>query len=269
MNIKKKTIIAAAVLLFLHNNLFCQSISEGEKTYSEDAFRLSFEVDLPVLAGGAALFITEFLVSPVSGQQQSIDDLFFLDRISINPYNSVLDSACEYLLGASLLLPALTLVNADFDALLEVGLMFVETMLLTYSAKDLLKDWVPRYRPYTYLAAPVDDDYMNSFPSGHTAALFAISGFTSYVFCEMYPGSGWNLPVVIGSYSLAATTGILRVASGNHFVTDVLAGAIMGTIFGIGVPMLHSLDLKEQTGISVSGELGSVPHLTVSCQVKV
>ena len=40
------------------------------------------------------------------------------------------------------------------------------------------------------------------------------------------PDSKWKVPVIAASYSLAALTGILRVASGEHFASDVLVGAL-------------------------------------------
>ena len=52
------------------------------------------------------------------------------------------------------------------------------------------------------------------------------------------------------SYSLATATALLRIMSGNHFMTDVLSGALLGTIWGIGVPMVHTLGENVQMGVS-------------------
>lgn len=267
MRTEKKVLMIIIVLTMVSSGLSGQSVQggqDGEHELNSDAFRLSFAIDLPVIAGGAALLATEFLVSPATGEQQNVDELFFLDSLSINPYNAGIDTACEYILGVSLLMPAVIFIGADFESAVEVGVMFLETLLWTYAAKDLAKDLVPRYRPYTYVAEPVDDDYMNSFPSGHTAALFAVSGFTSVVFAEMYPDSIWKIPVIAGSYSVAVTMGVLRVVSGNHFVTDVLAGALLGTIIGIGIPMLHSIDPAGDSGVEVTAGFDDAPALTLS-----
>ena len=50
--------------------------------------------------------------------------------------------------------------------------------------------------------------------------------------------------MIISSYALASAVGISRVASGNHFITDVLCGAAIGTCCGIVVPFLHTLNAK-------------------------
>ena len=59
-------------------------------------------------------------------------------------------------------------------------------------------------------------------------------------------------PVIAASYSLAAATAAMRVASGCHFVTDVLAGAALGSVIGIAVPALHTLLAKENVTVSAS-----------------
>ncbi len=260
-----KIILTASLLVLLTcNGVFSQGLPGSDTRYEEEAFSLSLEADISLITAGAALLAADLLIEPAAGPQQNEDELFFLDKISINPYNQDLDFACDILFGVSLLLPAAALIEADFTGRVEVGLMFFETMLLTYATKEVVKALVPRYRPYTYLSAPVDDDYMNSFPSGHTAMAFAVSGFSSFVFLEMYPDSEWGIPVVIGAYSIAAATGILRIASGNHFITDVIAGALIGSVYGFGVPMLHQLSLKQQTGISVEASFAGEPALTVS-----
>lgn len=55
-----------------------------------------------------------------------------------------------------------------------------------------------------------------------------------------YPDSPWRTPVVAGAYAVAAAAASLRVASGSHFLTDVLAGAALGTLSGWLVPVLHA-----------------------------
>lgn len=40
----------------------------------------------------------------------------------------------------------------------------------------------------------------------------------------------------------ATTTGVLRIVSGRHFTTDVLAGAALGALTGWLVPKWHEID---------------------------
>ena len=251
---------SVAVLMLLVLCLTCGfAASEGS-----GAFVLSPEVDIPVLSTGGALLITEILLPEAEGVQQPLEEILFPDKDLIFPYDSGLDEACDYIFIGSLLLPVLTVLGQDFDGILTVGTMFVETMLLTYSTKDILKDLVPRSRPYSYLSAPVDDDVMNSFPSGHTAAAFAIGSFSAFVFSELYPDSALVLPFNIGAYTISASTAALRILSGNHFVTDVIAGAVIGTLYGIGIPMLHKTQSSIADGLAKREYREDIPEITLA-----
>ena len=267
MNSSRLIFTTTLILIFFCSDLYGDSLFDREVTYSEDVFSLSPVIDIPVTAAGTILFVSEMFIEPVEGPQQNIDEIIFPDRYSIFEFDSGLDTVCDILFISSLLLPTATIIGADFDGILETGVMFIETMLLTWSVKDIIKDIVPRYRPYTYLSEPLDDDYLNSFPSGHTAAAFAVSSFTSYVFVKMYPDSEWGLPVTIGSFTIATAMAVLRVLSGNHFISDVVAGAFLGSAFGVGIPMLHTIKTENNSGLALNASLGKVPSVTVSFRV--
>ena len=202
---------------------------------ASDVFSLSFETDIPLAAAGAAMLAAELLIEPAGGDQQALEDINFIDSSLIFPYDQGLDSACDFIFAGSLLFPAVSLLGQDFGGMVETGVMFAETMLLTYSAKELVKNLVPRYRPYTYLSAAVDDDYMNSFPSGHTAMAFAVSGFSAYVFGELYPDSEWDDP---GCCRGRMPPRRQPLCSGLFRETILFrmfaAGALLGTAAGIG-----------------------------------
>uniref|UniRef100_UPI00388FF0BB phosphatase PAP2 family protein n=1 Tax=Treponema sp. TaxID=166 RepID=UPI00388FF0BB len=132
-------------------------------------------------------------------------------------------------------------------------LMYAETLLIANGMKELIKLGVNRTRPYMYYNAdtfPQEDvesgDWANSFPSGHSTMAFAGAGFTAYTFCKYFPDSNLKIPVIAGSYSLAVTVAALRLSSGNHFMTDVLTGAAIGSAVGFLVPWLHTFNTKHE-----------------------
>jgi undecaprenyl-diphosphatase len=63
-----------------------------------------------------------------------------------------------------------------------------------------------------------------SFPSGHTMTAFSIALVVSY----FYPNLEWPM------YFLAISIGLSRIVLGMHFLSDVLAGAVLGSALGIG-----------------------------------
>ena len=61
---------------------------------------------------------------------------------------------------------------------------------------------------------------VDSFPSGHATSVFAVAT----VFAAYYPRLRWPL------YGLAAAVALGRVYLERHYVSDILAGATIGTI---------------------------------------
>jgi hypothetical protein len=82
----------------------------------------------------------------------------------------------------------------------------------TFTVKNLSK----RTRP--------SDKDKYSFPSGHTGNAFAAAEFLNQEYGDISPWYG------IAGYSIAATTGILRVYNNAHWFSDVVAGAGVGIL---------------------------------------
>ncbi len=65
-----------------------------------------------------------------------------------------------------------------------------------------------------------------SFPSGHTSQIF-------FVITLIIQHFGLGLWPAIGLYLLALLVGITRIYVGAHYPRDVLAGAVLGTLWGL------------------------------------
>jgi len=187
-------------------------------------------------------------------QKKSLPDHFDVnnvngfDRLVMNPYSKNLDYAGTAMMGLSLLVPAVLFAPPTEDYW-KIGVEYAETIALAYGVKELCKLCVSRARPYMYFdGAPEDKieegDWDDSFISGHTTLSFAAASFTSFLFCQYFPESQWKVPVCASSFALAGATAVLRLSSGNHFMTDVICGAVVGIGIGILVPWLNSLWIK-------------------------
>lgn len=176
------------------------------------------------------------------------------DRWAMSRYSSGLDRGARAFSLASAAAPAV-LAFTDSDQWLTIGVMYAQSVILTGGMKNTLKGLVTRNRPYMYfddppLSAVEEGDHLNSFPSGHTAYAFNGAVFAGYVFSEYMPESPWKTPVIAGALGAAAVTGVLRLCGGSHFLSDVLAGAAIGSISGFAVPRLHR-SRGENPGVSL------------------
>lgn len=178
------------------------------------------------------------------------------DRLTMQPYNKALSVASDISVFTTAATSAVMLALPS-SQYFTVGVIYAETVGLTYAMKELLKWAIPRERPYLYFEGYPEEalkngDYNKSFCSGHTSVAFSVAAANTYIFSKYYPDSKWKVPVIAASYSLAALTGILRVASGEHFASDVLVGALLGTAIGYGIPALHTLFADKNVEASVS-----------------
>ena len=96
-------------------------------------------------------------------------------------------------------------------------------------------------------------DARKSFYSSHTAFAFASAVFLSTTYDEYFPESRWRGWIWAVSLTGASTVGYLRYAAGEHFPTDILAGALLGAATGYLVPVLHRIGAEK---ISVRPAVG-------------
>lgn len=167
------------------------------------------------------------------------------DRTFMTSYNKPMDYVSTGLELTSLAFPLVCFMAPGEDHL-EIGIQYAETMAVAIGLRFLFKGTIERARPYMYFeGAPEKEikkgDWNKSFMSGHSILTFASAGFTTFTFLRYCPDSEWTIPVIATTWSIAATTAVLRVASGNHFVTDVLAGAATGAAVGFLIPLLNTL----------------------------
>jgi len=90
---------------------------------------------------------------------------------------------------------------------------YASSLLVTGAATEGLKNITRKKRP--------DGSDDQSFPSAHTSATFATA---SYIHRR------YGLEKAIVPYLAASFVGYTRVASKKHYVEDVLAGAVLGTV---------------------------------------
>jgi membrane-associated phospholipid phosphatase len=139
----------------------------------------------------------------------------------------------------------------------ETGVLATEAMLDVLPLQFGIRYSIGRLRPYQSNYQNVFFDGGNSFPSNHAAVMFA---FASVVARE-YP----NPFAEFGAYGLATAVSMARAASGQHFLSDLFIGGLIGYQVGRHIfnerhnPKIDD-DLKivaEQTSAIRPGNLAS------------
>ena len=225
--------------------------------FAESMYTLGLKKDMIVgitsLGIAISPFFIHYSVGNVSrdGFPLSNDEINIFDSSLMYKYNKPIDIISDILLYGLFVMPIISLAEnfKNGCAWITYGVMFTESTLLVFGASELFKNLLTRYRPYCYFGdvpSGLEAEYYKSFPSRHTAFAFMSAGFLTSTFSTEYPDSSWKILIATVSYSMAVGVGITRIFSGNHFVNDVLAGALLGSVYGYLVPWMH-LSKKSNT----------------------
>lgn len=123
-------------------------------------------------------------------------------------------------------------------------------MLVSDAFSACLMAGVVNTMKYTSQVERPDGSNRHSFPSGHTATAFMTATMLSKEYGHINPWIG------IGAYSIATTTGLMRMANNKHWLSDVLTGAGIGIISTELGYYLADLLFKEK-GIRLSDQSAS------------
>ncbi|QAA81159.1 phosphatase PAP2 family protein [Aequorivita sp. H23M31] len=199
--------------------------------------------------------------------QEKIDNLNFLDRWVAGKHSEKASSLSDIPFALSFAAPLALLFDDDINDHTGkyVGL-YIESLATTAAIYTLSAGLIDRSRPYVYdNSGDTDDDrrFLNngqrSFYSGHVAATATATFFAAKVYTDFHPNVQGKVFIWAGAATLPAAVGILRMEAGQHFLTDVLLGYVLGASTGILVPELHkkknkNVDLYPTSGTGFNGD---------------
>ena len=171
-----------------------------------------------------ALFVC---LSTTASKAQSIAELNTLRRINPNNPNSAvwnnLSNTSKYIsVGVPVGYFVAGLIHDD-KALKQKAVYTAASILLNTASTTLLKNVVKRERPYnTYTGIfpdKIESDY--AFPSGHTSSAFATATSLALATKKWY--------VAVPAFAWSAGVGYSRIYLGQHYPSDVIMGALVGS----------------------------------------
>lgn len=124
----------------------------------------------------------------------------------------------------------------DEPKIRRAGRHVFQSIVYATAITTITKSLVGRHRPHLEdgpykLEGPSFKDEYNSFPSGHSTMAFAVSSALAAEIDDPWAS--------VGLYALAGMTALSRLYVDRHWGSDVVFGAVVGTICGHSVVNLH------------------------------
>ncbi|MEM9821883.1 MAG: phosphatase PAP2 family protein [Bacteroidota bacterium] len=223
----------------------------GQSPYRLEGVKEGFSIGLPMNVLLYSRLNMQNLV-PLSREKAEMlrpKDIWAVDRWAVHQYPTGKGArkGSDILLYSSLLLPWTTmLTQRGRDDIGKVGTFYLEALLINTALTDLTKGLVKRARPLAYnefvdVNLKLEKGVRTSFFSGHTSNTAAMTFLTAKLYADFYPDSNLKPLVWTTAALIPATTGFLRMRGGKHYLTDVLAGLLVGAAVGILVPEVHRI----------------------------
>ncbi len=253
-----------------------QETTEGESGSARSAagptWRLEWTADLSVLAIEATIGFGWSLGSQLAPAHCAPvcdgDEVWAIDRFAAGWYDEgwslTGDIGVAVVFGGAVLALAF---DEGFVPMLSDVIVVAEAAVGAIALSILSNMSTRRPRPHLYGTESPEAERMSgqagySFYSGHTAGAVATAVATFMTLRERHPDR-WEPYLVLGiGLGMASTVGVARLMAGQHFLTDVIAGAVVGGALGLLVPSLHKRQLRivpnvteSAAGLSVVGRL--------------
>ena len=240
-------------------------------------YKLKPASDIPVTAIGTGWSLYAFS-KIYSKDKSSVEKILSLnknnipsfDRKGADVYHPKADEIGDMVFYSSMPLPVLLMLDRKIrkDAF-KIYFLYLESMAITgflYTGSIYLND---RYRPYAYnpnveMDKRTRGGAKNSFFGGHTALVGTSTFFIAKVFNDYHPDSKvkW-IPFTIAGLA-TGTTALMRYRGGQHFISDLVIGTIVGTLTGILVPHVHkNKDISERKLSFTASYLGDTPQFGI------
>ncbi|MBN1988912.1 MAG: phosphatase PAP2 family protein [Bacteroidales bacterium] len=265
---KTSLLLVIAILVCAQHSL------SQEKTFP---YKLKLETEIPIIATGLGLTaINRYAIKeplPLTATQiydLSASSINGFDRISTKKFSSKAESTSDFARNALFIVPVTLglkpLLNKEWQQVLTLSVLYMETVYLSREFTALTKNTFKRKRPYLYNQSLTltqkqelfdEGSPQKSFVSGHTSIAFCSAVFLSTVYTDLYGKSGYSTLIWVSSLSAATLVGYLRIESGMHFPSDVLAGAALGSIIGYAVPRMHKQS-SSRVNLTLAGNFAQL-----------
>lgn len=256
----KKIVFIFLLSTIYSGNLLCQRVSPYAWDWKEDGPLLGVS-----LGGTAAGFLIiqnkeGFTEAEIINLQKNQVNINFIDRWVAGNASESASNLSKIPFYASFLAPAVLFFDDETnDHTGQVLGMYVESMATTATLFTITAGLTNRARPYVYnvdldLKEKLESKATRSFYSGHMASTATATFFAAKIYNDFNPNSPAIPYLWAGAAFIPAAVGYLRLEAGQHFLSDVVLGYVLGAAVGYFIPEFHK---KKNRDI----ELGLIDNL--------
>jgi membrane-associated phospholipid phosphatase len=148
-------------------------------------------------------------------------------------------------LGNGYFAVALIILFIANNRTIQFGIQILFSFVLSGCLAQLIKNIVEKPRPKEFFT---DSNWQhvlldahagfNSFPSGHTTTVFALAT----MLCVLNKSKHTQILIFL----IAVLVGYSRIYLGHHFLEDVIAGAVLGTLTSCCTLLLFELNTNQK-----------------------
>lgn len=199
--------------------------------------------------------------------QKTIDNINGLDRWAAGNHSESASKMSDIPFAFSFAAPFVLLFDDKINDHTGQYLgLYVETLATTATMYTLTAGLIDRSRPYVYDDSGDTSDErrmknngQRSFYAGHVAASATATFFAAKVYSDFNPESPGRFWMWAGAATIPAGVAYLRIEAGQHFLTDVTLGYVLGAATGILIPELHkrkneNLQIYPSGGTAFNGD---------------
>lgn len=204
-------------------------------------------IGLSIIKNKDDLTDAEFMKYQGDNLQETIDDINGIDRWAAGNHSERASELSDIPFAFSFVAPfALLFDDGINDHTGQFLGLYIETLATTATMYTLTAGLINRSRPYVYDdSGDTGEDRrkknngQRSFYAGHVAASATATFFAAKVYSDFNPDSSGKIWMWTAAAAIPAGVAYFRVEAGQHFLTDVALGYVLGAATGILVPELH------------------------------
>lgn len=242
---------------------FCQPQETNQGNFIPGDYVLTAANDISLtftalLTSGIGTYLYYQMQVPSEGCFRSQDDLLPWDKKFAGRYSETADLMSDVgsIMAVAPLVVGGIAVKTGNSSMAEFGtfsLMFFQSILFQSGINLAIRSLELWPRPYIYAesgdgkskAEKAKAEAYGSFFSGHASAAFTVAVFTSEWYGETFKNPRNTRVVRALAFSLAGLEGVLRIAAGKHYPSDVIVGALVGTGISYGILEMHKRKNQE------------------------